>query len=125
MSRELARRGHDVLLVAPDQHDRSNYDTPARVERYGRLFSVPANGSRAPLTLSPWAARRALGALKRFRADVVHYHEPFARCSPGRAFAPTRVRPLPPFIEAADGPALRLSGRCCDTWPPTWTPRRR
>ncbi len=110
MSRELSRRGHDVLVVAPDQHDRSVYDTPARVERYGRLFSVPANGSRAPLTLSPWAARRALNAVHRFGADVVHYHEPFA---PLLAWSSLRAHPaaaVATFHRSGDGPALRLSG---------------
>ena len=110
MSRELARRGHDVLVVAPDQQDRSVYDTPARVERYGRLFSVPANGSLAPLPLSPWAARRVLDAVQRFRADVVHYHEPFA---PLLAWSCLRAHPgaaVATFHRSGDGPALRLSG---------------
>ena len=36
MSRELTRRGHDVLLVAPDGHDHTTYDTPAHVARFVR-----------------------------------------------------------------------------------------
>ena len=67
-----------MLVVAPDARDATNYDTPATVLRFGRTWSVPANGSRAPLTLSPAASMRARAALAGFRPDVVHYHEPFA-----------------------------------------------
>ena len=61
MSRELARRGHDVVIVAPDRDDHATYDTPAAILRFGPVLKVPANGSRAPLTLSPRAARRPRG----------------------------------------------------------------
>ena len=63
MSRVLSARGDDVLVLAPDARDDAHYDTPAEVLRFGRLMSVPANGSRAPLTLSPRAAFQARGAL--------------------------------------------------------------
>ena len=78
MSREWARRGVDVQIVAPDHDDLAIYDTPARVERFGARTTVPANGSRAPLTLSASAARAARAAVERFGPDVVHFHEPFA-----------------------------------------------
>ena len=70
MSRELVRRGHEVLIVAPDTRDDATYDTPARVERFGRLVSVAANGSRAPLTLSGAASRAAFARISRFDPDV-------------------------------------------------------
>jgi phosphatidylinositol alpha-mannosyltransferase len=78
MSRELSHRGHEVLLVSPDQRDHTTYDTPAQVVHFGRLLSLPANGSKAPLTLSPLAGRRTRAAISAFRPDVVHFHEPFA-----------------------------------------------
>lgn len=109
MSRELSRRGHEVLIVAPDGSDRNRYDTPAAVARFGRLLSLPANGSRAPLTLSPLATRRAWFAATQFRPDVVHFHEPFA---PLVGWGILRVRRAPAvgtFHRSGDGPALRLT----------------
>lgn len=43
----------------------------------GRISSVPANGSRAPIALAPrsWTETRDL--LRNIRPDVVHIHEPF------------------------------------------------
>jgi phosphatidylinositol alpha-mannosyltransferase len=110
MSRELSRRGHEVLLVSPDVSDHDVYDTPATVEHFGRLWSMPANGSRAPLTLSPLAARRARDAVAKFRPGVVHFHEPFA---PLIGWSTLRSHDAPAvgtFHRSGDGPALRLTG---------------
>jgi len=109
MSRELGRRGHEVLVVAPDGRDRAALDTPAQVLRFGRLLSLPANGSRAPLTLSPLATRRAWFATMQFRPHVVHFHEPFA---PLIGWGVLRVRRAPAvgtFHRSGVGPALTLS----------------
>jgi phosphatidylinositol alpha-mannosyltransferase len=70
MSRELSHRGHEVLLVSPDQRDHTTYDTPAQVVHFGRLLSLPANGSKAPLTLSP--GRSALSRTFRAAHRVVN-----------------------------------------------------
>jgi phosphatidyl-myo-inositol alpha-mannosyltransferase len=109
MSRELARRGHDVLLVAPDGHDHAAYDTPAHVARFGRVLKVPANGSRAPLTLSPRASRQAARTVAHFRPDVVHFHEPFA---PMLGWSTLRAHAAPAvatFHRGGGGPALSLT----------------
>ena len=109
MSRELARRGVSVLLIAPDAADRATYDTPAKLERFGRRVALPANGSRAPLTLSLGAARRARSAIKEFAPDVVHFHEPFA---PVLAWATLRAHEWPSvatFHRSGEGPALRFT----------------
>jgi phosphatidyl-myo-inositol alpha-mannosyltransferase len=109
MSRELSSRGHDVLLVAPDAHDRANYDTSAHVARFGTVLKIPANGSRAPLTLSPVAARRAARTIAHFRADVVHFHEPFA---PQIGWSTLRAHVAPAvatFHRAGGGPALSMT----------------
>jgi phosphatidylinositol alpha-mannosyltransferase len=109
MSRELTRRGHDVLLVAPDGHDHATYDTPAHVARFGPVLKVPANGSRAPLTLSPVASRQAARTVAHFRADVVHFHEPFA---PLLGWATLRAHGAPAvatFHRGGGGPALSLT----------------
>lgn len=109
MSRELVRRGHVVMILAPDASDDAAYDTPARIVRFGRLLKIPANGSRAPLTLSPLATRRAWFAVTHFAPDVVHFHEPFA---PLLGWGVLRVRRAPAvgtFHRSGDGPALRLT----------------
>jgi phosphatidyl-myo-inositol alpha-mannosyltransferase len=109
MSRELSRRGHEVLVLSPDAADRTSYDTPARVVRLGRLASMPANGSRAPLTLSPLAARAARRELEAFSPDVVHYHEPFAPLLAWSALWRHRAPALATFHRSGSGPALRFT----------------
>jgi phosphatidylinositol alpha-mannosyltransferase len=109
MSRELSRRGHDVLVVTPDASDHTNYDTPAEVLRLGRLLKLPANGSQAPLTLSPWAARTAARAVATFKPDVVHFHEPFA---PLIGWSTLRAHDAPSvatFHRSGEGPATKFT----------------
>jgi phosphatidylinositol alpha-mannosyltransferase len=109
MSRELSRRGHDVLLVAPDGGAHANYDTPAQVARFGVVLKVPANGSRAPLTLSPSAPRRAAQAVANFRPDVVHFHEPFAPLISWGVLRAHRAPAVATFHRGGGGPALSLT----------------
>ncbi len=109
MSRELSRRGHDVLIVAPDGHDRAIYDTPAHVARFGTVMKIPANGSRAPLTLSPVASRRAARTIAHFRADVVHFHEPFAPLLGWSALRAHAAPAVATFHRSGGGPALSLT----------------
>ena len=109
MSRELSRRDHEVLIVSPDQRDEKTYDTPARVERFGHLVRLPANGSRAPLTLSPLATRRAWFAVEQFKPDVVHLHEPFAPMIGWGTLRTHRAPSVATFHRSGDGPALRLT----------------
>ncbi|MDE3081959.1 MAG: glycosyltransferase family 4 protein [Acidobacteriota bacterium] len=110
MSRELARRDHDVLVVAPDGRDRATYDTPARVARFGTRLSLPANGSQAPLTVSPAAALAARREIEGFRPDVVHYHEPFAPLIGWSSLWRHRAPAVATFHRSGSGPALRLTG---------------
>ena len=109
MSRELSRRGHVVLVVAPDVNDRTRYDTPAEVQRFGHVLALPANGSRAPLTLSALAIRRAWFALDHFTPDVIHFHEPFAPFLGWGALRMHATAAVGTFHRAGDGPALRLT----------------
>jgi phosphatidylinositol alpha-mannosyltransferase len=109
MSRELARRGHDVLIVAPNGRDHATYDTPAKVERFGWLLSLPANGSRAPLTLSPLATRRAWFVVENFKPDVVHFHEPFAPMIGWGVLRTHRAPSVATFHRSGAGPALTLT----------------
>jgi phosphatidylinositol alpha-mannosyltransferase len=109
MSRELARRGHDVLIVAPDGRDHALYDTPALVARFGPVVKIPANGSRAPLTLSPNASRHATRTLSHFRPDVVHFHEPFAPLVGWSALREHVAPAVATFHRGGGGPALTLT----------------
>jgi phosphatidylinositol alpha-mannosyltransferase len=109
MSRVLSTRGHDVLVVAPDARDDTNYDTSAKVLRLGPRWSMPANGSKAPLTLSPIASSRASAAIDAFRADVVHFHEPFAPLLGWSALWAHHYPAVATFHRSGDGPALKYS----------------
>jgi phosphatidylinositol alpha-mannosyltransferase len=110
MSRELTRRGDEVLVISPDASDTATYDTLATVRHVGRLWSLPANGSRAPLTLSPLAARRTHALLRRFRPDVVHVHEPFAPLLAWSTLRAHDIATVGTFHRSGNGPALRLTG---------------
>ena len=116
MSRELSRRGHEVVVVAPNSDDHDVYDTPARIERFGRLVSIRANGSRAPLTLS-WAASRAASTMLHDAAlVVVHFHEPFA---PVLGYAALRAHSTPAvatFHRSGGGFDVTLAGPLLRRW---------
>ncbi|HEX4244118.1 MAG TPA: glycosyltransferase family 4 protein [Acidimicrobiales bacterium] len=94
LARTLGARGHQVTVFAPldDPADAPN-DISLTVT--GHSVSLPANGSVAPVSISPGSARRALGALRVGRFDVVHVHEPF---SPGLPYALLVGRDVPPVI---------------------------
>lgn len=109
MSRELAARGHEVLVVAPDESDHSPHDTAATIARFGRLSILPANGSRAPLTLSGRASRAARATIASFDPDVVHYHEPFAPRIGYAALRSHRWPSIATFHRSGEGPAVTLT----------------
>ncbi len=77
LTRALAARGHRATLYAPVDHVA---DAPVGVdfESSGRSMPVRANGSVAPVALSPAAALRSSRAIRARVPDVVHVHEPFA-----------------------------------------------
>lgn len=68
----LRLRGHEVRIVAPDAAD-----VPGVIS-VGRSVPVPYNGSIARLAFGPRVALRVRVAIRRYRPDVVHVHEPFA-----------------------------------------------
>jgi phosphatidylinositol alpha-mannosyltransferase len=81
LARAFDRCGVDTMVLAPGPL--GDVDAP-RVTAVGRSVGVPANGSVAPLALGPGAWFRTLVALRRWRPDVVHLHEPLA---PGPTWA--------------------------------------
>jgi phosphatidylinositol alpha-mannosyltransferase len=63
------------LVLAPARSSTPDEDG---VRFVGTPVRVPFNGSVAPISPDPAARWRIRGHLERFRADVLHAHEPFA-----------------------------------------------
>lgn len=66
----LRSRGHEAWLVGPGNPAATRYRFA------GRVTTVPANGSAAPISLDPRAPAATRRAVR--GADVVHVHEPLA-----------------------------------------------
>jgi phosphatidyl-myo-inositol alpha-mannosyltransferase len=94
LARSLTARGHAVTVFAPTDGPVTAPDGVALVPT-GHSTSLRANGSVAPVSVSPAAARRGLAELRSGRPDVVHVHEPFA---PGLPYALLASRDVPPMI---------------------------
>jgi phosphatidylinositol alpha-mannosyltransferase len=94
LARCLRAEGHEATVFAPVDDE---FEPPAGVEvvATGHSVSLPANGSVAPVTVSPLAVRRALRAIRSSNFDVVHVHEPFA---PGVPYGLLLGRRLPPLV---------------------------
>ena len=68
LAAQLRGRGHEVLLIAPND--------PVGRRLAGSVVRIPYRGTVAPLAPSPFAVRRLRRAFERWRPDVVHVHEP-------------------------------------------------
>jgi len=74
LEQQLTRMGHDVKIIAP-----ASKAVSALGERFIAIGSprpVPASGSVARITLSPWLSSRIKKVLEREKFEVVHLHEP-------------------------------------------------
>ena len=69
----LRELGHQVLILAPS----SSRPTEPFVHVAGHPIRIPYNESVAPIAPTPGAYTRVRHALRTFRPDVVHVHEPF------------------------------------------------
>jgi phosphatidylinositol alpha-mannosyltransferase len=85
---ELRERGHEVLVLAPAL--RPLRETGVAIA--GRALSVPYQGTVAPICPSPLSVPRVARALRSFRPDVVHAHEPLV---PSTAMFATLSSPAP------------------------------
>ncbi len=75
LAEALARRGHVVTLLAPGA--KGLLREGVSVLPLGATRGVPANGSRAPIALSPTVIPRLARALSTGDFEVVHLEEPF------------------------------------------------
>ncbi len=111
LAEALAAAGEDVTVLAPTGP--GPLDPPASrdvgVVYVGRSLAVPANGSRAPIALSPGSGLRTVEALRRLRPEVVHVHEPLAPAV-GLAAALAHVAPtVATFHRAGVGVGYRAA----------------
>ena len=84
LARALGALGHDTIVLAPADGAVEAPGPRSEVVALGRSLPVPANGSVAPVSLSPWAAGLAVRTIRDRAVDVVHLHEPLA---PGAGYA--------------------------------------
>jgi phosphatidylinositol alpha-mannosyltransferase len=72
-------------------------DAPTGIELVttGHSVSLPANGSIAPVTVSPRQVARALHLMQSRPFDVAHVHEPF---TPGLSYGLLASRHVPPLV---------------------------
>lgn len=87
LARSLRAGGHEVTVLSPDDGHPigevpnppgSGPGMPAPSVVVGRSTPLRANGSVAPVSISPLSAWRAHAYVGRHRFDVVHLHEPLA-----------------------------------------------
>ncbi len=74
LEQEFTRLGHEVKIIAP-----ASKFVPAlgnRLIPIGKPRSVPASGTIARITLSPWLSSRIKAVLEREKFDISHLHEP-------------------------------------------------
>ena len=77
LSHQLIKMGHQVKILAPYSPGRASGLDP-NVVPIGRSVPIPAGGSIARISLSPWIYRQVRQILREEQFDVVHLHEPMA-----------------------------------------------
>ena len=94
LARALETRGHRTTVFAP-LDDPADAPTGIELVTTGHSVSLPANGSIAPVTISPRQVARALHLLQSRPLDVAHVHEPFP---PGLPYGLLASRHVPPLV---------------------------
>jgi phosphatidylinositol alpha-mannosyltransferase len=94
LARSLEARGHRATVFAPAD-DLAAIPVGVDVVVTGHSVPLRANGSVAPVTLSPGSVRRGLRTLRAVGFDVAHVHEPF---TPGLPYGLLVGRDLPPLV---------------------------
>ena len=81
LAQEFIRQGHETWIIAPSSQPADAIPVDHFV-RLGVPVPVPAGGSVARLSLSPWLLRSVQELLARERFDVIHVHEPLTPLLP-------------------------------------------
>jgi phosphatidyl-myo-inositol alpha-mannosyltransferase len=75
LDHQLQELGHTTRILAPRAgFAHEGYD--GHVYRVGQAIPIPANGSTARITLSPFIGRKIKEILRREQFDVIHLHDP-------------------------------------------------
>jgi phosphatidylinositol alpha-mannosyltransferase len=99
LARALRARGIDARIVAP-------CDGPPPepgITTVGFSTRVPSNGSVAPIATGRAVARRTIEALRTFRPDVLHLHEPLSPGPNHAALVGTTIPAVGTFHSARTG----------------------
>ncbi len=114
LARALGAIGHTAVVLAPADGSvdalAEGFGPGSTVVGLGRSLPVAANGSVAPISLDPLAARRAVRRINDAGIEVVHLHEPLA---PGAGYACLVRSPQPligTFHRAGASAAYRMLG---------------
>jgi phosphatidylinositol alpha-mannosyltransferase len=78
LARQLRSRGHDVLVIAPEDPAVAPAARAKGLELVGSCIRVPYNGSVAPVCIQPGAWRQVMRVVDRFAPDLIHVHEPLS-----------------------------------------------
>jgi phosphatidyl-myo-inositol alpha-mannosyltransferase len=103
LASQLAGRGHDVTIIAPDEG--ANAEGVAFVSA-GKSIQVRANGSVARLAVRPGTSRRVKKAVASGGFDVVHVHEPLVPSVSRAAVLGSKCRVVATFHTAGEGGSL-------------------
>ena len=74
LEHHFTRMGHEVKIIAPASKAVSNLGD--RFILIGKPRPIPASGSIARITISPWLSSRIKATLDQEKFDVIHLHEP-------------------------------------------------
>ncbi len=78
---EFRKRGHATRVLTPRSLGEDEQDDGHFI-KLGTAVPIPANGSTARITLSPFVSGKVKDLLQREQFDVVHLHEPLAPALP-------------------------------------------
>ncbi|MFH1652052.1 MAG: glycosyltransferase family 4 protein [Chloroflexota bacterium] len=74
LEQQLTMRGHEVKIIAPAS--KAVHTLGDHFIRIGTPRPVPASGSIARITLSPWLSSKIKSVLEEEKFDICHLHEP-------------------------------------------------
>lgn len=108
MARELRRRDLDVTVASPGEPLERLAAAGVVHVATGRVALLPANGSRAPVTLSLAASRTTARLAAALEGGVVHVHEPFAPVMGYATLLQHRRPTVATFHRGGGGPAYAI-----------------